>query len=94
MDWQQFLQVIAIPAWAFNMGAIVWAYVDLRASIRFNEKRIETELTALRLQQQALQLEIVKGYVPKDDVLRLENRILDAFAKLEEKIERIYGGAR
>lgn len=94
MNWQVFLEVIAIPAWGLNMAAIGWAYIDLRASIRFNEKRHEAELAALRLQMQALQLEIVKGYVPKDDVLRLENRIIEAISKLERKIEHIHGSGR
>lgn len=94
MDWQQIFQVIAIPAWGLNMAAVAWAYIDLRASIRFNEKRIDVELAALRLQQQGLQLEMIKGFVAKDEVLRLENRIIEAIGKLERKIEHMSGGGR
>lgn len=33
-------------------------------------------------------IDVIKHYVPKEDVVRLEERILEAISRLESKIDR------
>jgi hypothetical protein len=106
MDWQQFLQIVAGPAFLALATACAWGYIDLRSSIRFLEKDVaskrdaqETKLDATSSAMAVLQLnltnqmhtfmvEIMKAYVPKEEVLRLEKRIMEALREIHTKLDR------
>lgn len=92
----QFLELVAVPAYIGLLVVFGWGYRDLRKSLGEHEQkaatttaRFEAENTAIRLSMQTMTIEIMKQYVPKDDVLRLENRLMEALTKMDEKLERI-----
>jgi hypothetical protein len=95
VDWLQFLEIVAAPLFVGVLIAGGWAYRDLRGYIRKVEEKAllaQTESarvsSELRSQMQAMTIEIMKQYVPKDDVIRMEQRVMDAIGKIDEKLER------
>jgi hypothetical protein len=95
MDWLQFLSLIAVPAYGAQIGLMIWAYRDLRSSVRFNEnrnhetgKRLDADIAAIRLQIATDKLEALQRYVPRDELDKTERRILEAIAKLEKALDR------
>ncbi|HVJ31678.1 MAG TPA: hypothetical protein VND94_01070 [Terriglobia bacterium] len=100
MDWLQFLEIIAVPAFIGLAALFFWGYRDLRVYIRAVETetdkkqasttaKYDATITAVRQEIQSMTISIMKQYVPKEDVLRLENRLMDAISKIDEKLERI-----
>ena len=95
MQWLDFAQLVAIPAFLGLVAAIIWVYGELKSEI----KRIQSQHSAAiekilqqreadRLQHQEWLIDVIKHYVPKEDVVRLEERILEAISRLESKIDR------
>jgi len=65
---------------------------EVRRELTATVKRVEEaheELQAQRVQQSALQLELAKHYATKQDVERLENRVVGLLERLSAKVDKI-----
>lgn len=95
MQWLDFMQAVEIPAFLGLVAAIAWLYGELKGEIRRLQlhysavfQKIEQQREADRLLHQDWLIDVIKHYVPKEDVVRLEERILEAISRLESKIDR------
>lgn len=95
MHWIDFTQLVEIPAFLGLVAAIAWVYGELKSEITRIQsqhgaafERILQQREADRLLHQDWLIDVIKHYVPKEDVVRLEERILEAISRLESKIDR------
>jgi hypothetical protein len=95
MHWLDFTQLVEIPAFLGLVAAINWIYSELKGEIKRIQsqhgamlERIALQRESDRLQHQEWLIDVIKHYVPKEDVVRLEERILEAISRLESKIDR------
>jgi hypothetical protein len=89
MDWKDFVVVVAGPAYAFLVVSAIGAYLYLKGRIEKVEEKAIKVTTEVRQEIQSMTIEIMKQYVPKEDVLRLENRLLSAISSIEQKLDRM-----
>lgn len=95
MQWLDFAQMVEIPAFLGLVGALAWVYGELKGEIKRVQalhgsaiERFDRQREADRLLHQDWLIDVIKHYVPKEDVVRLEERILEAISRLESKIDR------
>jgi hypothetical protein len=85
MDWMNFVTIVAAPA-----GAILATYIykiDEKTTAALSRK--DEEIESVRAQLGAWQLEVVRNYVTRSEIERLEARILAAIDKLSVSIEKL-----
>lgn len=95
MQWLDFTQLVEIPAFLGLVASIAWAYGELKSEIKRIQsqhsvafEKVTQQREADRLLHQDWLIDVIKHYVPKEDVVRLEERILEAISRLESKIDR------
>lgn len=95
MQWLDFMQAVEIPAFLGLIAAIAWVYGELKNEIKRVQslhgaalEKIDQQREADRLLHQDWLIDVIKHYVPKEDVVRLEERILEAISRLELKLDR------
>lgn len=71
-----------------NKTAIAAQQIALGAS----DGRVQTALAAneakLQAQMHAFMVEMMRAYIPKEEVLRIENRIMDAIKEIHQKLDQ------
>ncbi|MBS4048178.1 MAG: hypothetical protein KG075_17665 [Alphaproteobacteria bacterium] len=74
MDWQQFVNVVAIPAFAV-VGWLAWS------------ARVKAEDAEARLS--AFQIEVAQKYASVAYLKDVESRLLQSLAKVESSVEKL-----
>ena len=97
MEWLAFVQIVAIPLFV-ALATAVYKVHDKHSSFvekhnddlnKLSERHGE-EIDSLRAQQAAWQLEVVKNYVTRPEIERLEMRIVQIIERLEGKMEKYF----
>ena len=95
MQWLDFMQIVEVPAFFGVLAAVAWGYGELNGQIERVQmrqsaavERLDRQREADRLLHQEWLIDVIKHYVPKEDVVRLKERILEAISRLEDKIDR------
>jgi len=94
MNWADFVSLIEAPAFVGLILALAWIYRDLCDQVRRLQVDIQAETMQLRQETEHLRkqhqhwlIDVIRDYVPKEDVARLEARILAAISRVEAKID-------
>lgn len=81
---QEILQMVVFPA----LGIVVWYFREAVAKLEKQIEALEDTLVHQKNNISQWQLQIVQNYVTKNELERLEMRILSALDRLSEKVEK------
>ena len=85
MDWMNFVTVVAAPV-AVILATYIYK-IDEKTTAALARK--DQEIQSVRAQLGAWQLEVVRNYVTRSQIERLEARILAAIEKVSLAIQKI-----
>lgn len=85
MDWMNFVTIVAAPV-AVVLATYIYK-IDEKTTAALARK--DEEIESVRAQLGAWQLEVVRNYVTRSEIERLEARILAAIDKLSISIEKL-----
>lgn len=88
MDWLNFVQLVALPAFAFLFHKLTKVESAVEDKIAKHTEKTAEDIDTVRENVSNWQLVVVRDYATRAELERLENRIVGAIERLETKLDK------